>query len=123
MLSGTPWESFAGYCRAVRKGDRIWVSGTTATHGDKVIGGSDPAAQTHFAIDKIAGAIQSLGGQLSDVVRTRIFVNRIDDWEAVARAHGIRFKDIQPANTLVQATLVGDAYLVEIEAVVVGGSR
>ncbi|PHN08150.1 aldo/keto reductase [Flavilitoribacter nigricans] len=115
-LSGTVWEDLAGFSRAVRVGNRILVSGTTATHGDRLIGGNDPAAQTHFVIDKIAGAIQSLGGQLEDVVRTRIFVQRLEDWEAVARAHGQRFAGIQPANTLVRADLVGDGYLVEMEA-------
>jgi aryl-alcohol dehydrogenase-like predicted oxidoreductase/enamine deaminase RidA (YjgF/YER057c/UK114 family) len=115
-LSGTPWESMAGYSRAVRKGNHICVSGTTATHGNKLIGGSDPAAQTHFIIDKIEGAIQSLGGKLEDVVRTRIFVKDINQWEPIARAHGNRFGSIQPANTMVQADLVGNEYLVEIEA-------
>lgn len=115
-LSGTPWESMAGYSRATRQGSRIEVSGTTATHRDRVIGGSDPAAQTHFAIDKIEGALQSLGARLEDVVRTRVFVARIADWPAVARAHGERFGRIQPANTLVSARLVGDEYLVEVEA-------
>jgi aryl-alcohol dehydrogenase-like predicted oxidoreductase/enamine deaminase RidA (YjgF/YER057c/UK114 family) len=115
-LSGTPWESWAGYARAVRKGSRVQVSGTTATHRDRVIGGQDPAAQTHFAIDKIEGALQSLGARLEDVVRTRAFVSRIADWPAVARAHGERFGHIQPANTLVRAELIGEEYLVEIEA-------
>ena len=81
-----------------------------------MIGGEDPAAQTHFVIDKIEGAITSLGGSLADVVRTRIFVNDINQWEPVARAHGLRFKGINPANTLVEAKLVGEGYLVEIEA-------
>lgn len=116
VFSGTEWEEFAGYCRAVKEGNRIHVSGTTATHGSKMIGGKDPAAQTHCVIDKIEGAITSLGGELADVVRTRIFVNDINDWEVVARAHGERFKGINPANTLVEAKLVGDGYLVEIEA-------
>ena len=116
VFSGTEWEEFAGYCRAIKEGNRIHVSGTTATHGSKMIGGKDPAAQTHCVIDKIEGAITSLGGTLADVVRTRIFVNDIDDWEAVARAHGERFKGINPANTLVEAKLVGKGYLVEIEA-------
>ena len=115
-FSGTPWEPVAGFARAVRRGNRICVSGTTATHGSRVIGGSDPAAQTHFAIDKIEGALQSLGGKLGHVVRTRIFVKDAAMWEPVARAHGRRFGDIRPANTLVQARLVGDEYLVEIEA-------
>lgn len=116
VFSGTPWEWFAGYSRAVRKGNSIFVSGTTATHGDLRIGGLDPAAQTHYIIDKIEGAITSLGGSLNDVVRTRIFVHDLEHWEAVARAHGKRFDGINPANTLVQGELVGEGYLVEIEA-------
>jgi aryl-alcohol dehydrogenase-like predicted oxidoreductase/enamine deaminase RidA (YjgF/YER057c/UK114 family) len=115
-LSGTTWESVAGFARAVRQGRRIFVSGTTATMGERVIGGSDPAAQAHFVIDKIEGALQSLGGALADVVRTRVYVRNIADWEDVARVHGARFGAIQPANTLVAATLVGEQYLVEIEA-------
>lgn len=115
-LSGVPWEEMAGYCRAVKVGNRIHVSGTTASHRDRQVGGNDPAAQTHFVIDKIEGALQSFGARLEDVVRTRIFIPQIDDWEAVAKAHGERFGAIQPANTLVQAGLIGEAYLVEIEA-------
>jgi aryl-alcohol dehydrogenase-like predicted oxidoreductase/enamine deaminase RidA (YjgF/YER057c/UK114 family) len=115
-LSGTSWEDVAGFARAVRQGRRILVSGTTATMGDRVIGGSDPAAQAHFVIDKIEGALQSLGATLADVVRTRVYVRNIADWEEVALAHGARFGAIQPANTLVAASLVGDEYLVEIEA-------
>jgi enamine deaminase RidA (YjgF/YER057c/UK114 family) len=115
-LSGTPWERVAGFARAVRRGRRISVSGTTATLGDRVIGGGDPAAQTHFIIDKIDGALQSLGASLADVTRTRVYVRRLADWEPVARAHGARFGAVQPANTLIGAALVGDEYLVEIEA-------
>ena len=115
-LSGTSWEKLAGYARAVRHGRRISVSGTTATLGDRLIGGRDAAAQTHFAIDKMEGALQSLGATLAHVVRTRVYVKNIADWEAVARAHGTRFGAVLPANTLVAATLVGDEYLVEIEA-------
>jgi aryl-alcohol dehydrogenase-like predicted oxidoreductase/enamine deaminase RidA (YjgF/YER057c/UK114 family) len=115
-FSDTPWEPIAGYARALRVGDRILVSGTTATHRDRVMGGQDPAAQTHHAIDKIEGALLSLGGTLEHVVRTRIFVRRAEDWEAVSRAHGARFGSIQPANTLVSTALIGDEYLVEIEA-------
>ena len=114
--SGTVWEDLAGYCRAVRTGDHIAVSGTTATHGDRLVGGEDPASQTHFVIDKIEGAIEALGGRLEDVYRTRIFVPKLADWEPVARAHGHRFGDIRPANTLVQAGLIGSGYRVEIEA-------
>jgi aryl-alcohol dehydrogenase-like predicted oxidoreductase/enamine deaminase RidA (YjgF/YER057c/UK114 family) len=116
VLSGTVWERDAGYARAVRVGNQITVSGTTATHGSRVIGGSDPSAQAHAVIDKLAGSLQALGSRLEDVVRTRIFVSDIAHWEPVARAHGERFGHIQPANTLVQAPLVGHEYLVEIEA-------
>jgi aryl-alcohol dehydrogenase-like predicted oxidoreductase/enamine deaminase RidA (YjgF/YER057c/UK114 family) len=116
VFSGTPWEPMAGYCRAVKKGSRISVSGTTATHGSKIIGGQDAEAQAHFVLDKIEAAITSLGGKLEGVIRTRIFVNSIKDWEPVALAHGRRFSEIQPANTLVEAKLVGNGYLVEIEA-------
>ena len=116
VLSGTPWESMAGYARAVRKGPLISVSGTTATHKDKIIGGEDPEAQAHFVVDKLEAAIVSLGGKLEDVIRTRIFVHRLEDWEGIARAHGQRFRHIQPANTLVEAKLVGDGYRVEMEA-------
>ncbi len=116
VLSGTIWEDLAGFSRAVKKGNRILVSGTTATHGDKAIGGNDPASQMHFIIDKIEGALQSLGARLEDVVRTRIFIRNVSDWELISRAHGARFKAIQPANTLVQANLIGEEYLVEMEA-------
>ena len=114
--TGTVWEDVAGFSRAVRKGDRIFVSGTTATHRDRLMGGSDAASQTHFVIDKIEGAIRSLGGRLEDVVRTRIFIHDPDVWESVSRAHGARFSQIRPANTLVNAGLIGDGYLVEMEA-------
>jgi enamine deaminase RidA (YjgF/YER057c/UK114 family) len=121
VLSGTVWEELAGFSRAVRKGNRILISGTSATHGSRAIGGRDPAAQTHFVIDKIEGALLSLGSKLEDVVRTRIFVRNISDWEPVARAHGERVRDIRPANTLVKAELVGDEYLVEMEAEAAAG--
>lgn len=115
-FSGTIWEEMASYCRAVRRGDRILVAGTTATHGDRTIGGDDPGAQTHFVIDKIEGALQSLGAGLKDVVRTRIYLKDMDHLKAVADAHGLRFRGIQPTNTLIRAELVGSEYLVEIEA-------
>jgi len=115
-LSGTPWEPLAGYSRAVRKGNRISVSGTTASHRERAIGGQDAGAQTHFVIDKLEGALESLGGRLEDVVRTRVFVRDVACWEQVARAHGERFGHILPANTLVEAALVSDEALVEIEA-------
>ncbi len=116
VLSGTIWEEMAGFSRAVRQGDRILISGTTATHGDRVIGGDDPASQADFVIDKIEGALLSLGATLEDVVRTRIYLKNMAHWETVAKVHGRRFRGILPANTLVSADIVGSEYLVEMEA-------
>lgn len=121
-LSGTVWEDLAGFARAVRRDNRIFVSGTTATHGDRLVGGDSPTSQTHFCLDKIEGAIRSLGGTLGDIVRTRIYVASPEIADAVSRVHGARLGHVQPANTLVQAGLIGDGYLVEMEAeAVVGG--
>lgn len=121
-LSGTPWEEIAGFARAVRVGDRVLVSGTTATHGSRALGANDPAAQMHAIIDKVEGAIVSLGGTLDDVVRTRIYVRDPAQWEPISRAHGERFGHVQPANTLVHAPPIGDEYLVEMDAEAVVGS-
>jgi aryl-alcohol dehydrogenase-like predicted oxidoreductase/enamine deaminase RidA (YjgF/YER057c/UK114 family) len=120
-LSGTPWEKLAGFGRAIRVGNRIFVSGTTAAHRGTAISPADPVAQTHFVIDKVAGALRSLGARLDDVVRTRLFVRDLSHWEAVARVHGERFAGIMPANTLVQGGLVGYEFLVEMEAEAVVG--
>lgn len=120
--SGTKFEEIAGYSRAVRIGDRILVSGTTATGPDGLVGGDDPAAQARYALDKIEHAIKQLGGRLEDVVRTRIYVSDSANWEAIARVHGERFGNIRPVNTLVEAKLVGPQYLVEIEAEAVIGA-
>lgn len=122
VSSGTVWEDLAGYARAVRIGDRILVSGTTAAGPEGLVGGDDPAAQTRFILDKIEAAIEQLGGNLRDVVRTRIYLSDIAHWESVARVHGERFAAIRPANTLIEARLVGDEYLVEIEAEAVIGA-
>ena len=117
MLSGSIWEGLAGYCRARRYGDRILVSGTTATAGaSRAVAPGDAAAQTTFILDKIEAAIAALGGSMEDVVRTRIFVTDIADTEAVARAHGRVFADIKPANTLVAVASLIPGYKVEIEA-------
>lgn len=114
--SGTAWETIAGYARALRVGERVLVSGTTAMHHDRLIGGDDPASQTHFVIDKIEGALRSLGAELADVIRTRVYLASEADAEAVSRAHGQRFGAFMPANTLVVAGLVGTGQRVEIEA-------
>ena len=116
VVSGTSWEDNYGYCRAIKTGNKILVSGTTASHGDKLIGGKDPVAQTHFVIDKLEGAIQSLGGQLENVVRTRIYIQNLSDWKVIAEVHGNRFGSIKPANTLLQCNLIGEEFLVEMEA-------
>ena len=122
VSSGTPWEEKYGYSRAVRVGDRILVSGTTATGPAGLVAKGDPGGQARFALDKIEKAIRDLGGTLGDVVRTRIYIARMEDWEAVAKVHGERFGKIRPANTLVRADLVGEEFLVEIEAEAVVGS-
>ncbi len=114
--TGTRWEATAGYARAIRFGDRILVSGTTANHGQRLVGGSDAASQTHFVIDKIEGSLRSLGARLEDVVRTRIYVPNVADVEAVSRVHGLRLGHVRPANTLVCAVLAGTEERVEIEA-------
>jgi aryl-alcohol dehydrogenase-like predicted oxidoreductase/enamine deaminase RidA (YjgF/YER057c/UK114 family) len=116
--SGSVWEPLAGYARAVRVGERILVSGTTATHGSgRLVGGDDAAAQAVYILDKIAASLSALGGRLEDVVRTRVYLRHVEDWEAVSAVHGRYFGEIRPANTLLQvAALVGDGYRVEIEA-------
>jgi enamine deaminase RidA (YjgF/YER057c/UK114 family) len=125
VSTGTIWEERYSYCRAVRYGDRILVSGTTAAGpSGQVVGQDDPAVQAQYIIDKIEKAIGELGGSLADVVRTRIFVSDMGHWERVASVHGERFAGICPANTLVEARLVGKEYLVEIEAeAIVGAGR
>ncbi len=116
--SGSVWEPLAGYSRAVRVGDRILVSGTTATHGSgQLIGANDAAAQTTYILDKIEASIKALGGRLEDVVRTRIYLTDTNDWQAVSAVHGRYFSGIRPANTLLQVgALIGKGYRVEIEA-------
>jgi len=120
--SGVSWEEEYGYSRGVRVGDHIYIAGTTATGPDGVVAPGDAAGQARYALDKIETAITSLGGVLGDVVRTRIYVVSIDDWKKVGRVHGERFGTIRPANTLIRADLIGDEYLVEIEADAIVGS-
>ncbi|MCC1495035.1 aldo/keto reductase [Cognatishimia sp. F0-27] len=117
VLSGSEWEDVAGYCRAQKIGDRILVSGTTATAGtDRVVARGDAGGQTTFIIDKILAALAAFGAEAEDVVRTRIYLTHEEDVMAVSKAHGRVFGAIKPANTLVVvAKLIGD-YRVEIEA-------
>lgn len=118
ISSGSIWESRVGFSRAVRAGNWVAVSGTTATDADgKIIGADDAEAQTTAILAKIERALDDAGASMTDVIRTRIYVTNADDWEAVGRAHARVFADIRPANTLVEVSrLVGDGYLVEIEA-------
>jgi aryl-alcohol dehydrogenase-like predicted oxidoreductase/enamine deaminase RidA (YjgF/YER057c/UK114 family) len=117
VSSGSIWEPLAGYSRAVKTGDRILVSGTTATHGsNRCVAPNDAGAQATYILDKIAASITALGGRMEDVVRTRIYLRDASQWEPVSRAHGRFFSEILPANTLIEAgNLIGD-YEVEIEA-------
>jgi enamine deaminase RidA (YjgF/YER057c/UK114 family) len=116
--SGTAWEPVVGYSRAVRVGRQVWIAGTTATDPDgRIVGVGDAHAQTRQALANIAAALVRAGARMEHVVRARIYVTDIADWEAVGRAHGEAFRDIRPACALVQVVRLVDPQMrVEIEA-------
>ena len=114
--SGAKWEDIVGYSRAVQVGNHLEISGTVATDDQGVVGKGDVYAQTRFVLEKIEKVLQQAGFSLGDVVRTRMFVTDISQWEAIGKAHGEFFRQIKPATTMIEVSaLIDPEYLIEIE--------
>jgi len=125
ISSGAKWEAIVGYSRAVRIDNHIYVSGTTAFHENgQIVGPGDPYIQTIQILKTIEKAILEADASMKDVVRTRIYVTNIEDWEKIGRAHGEYFKNIKPATTMVEVSkLIEPEILVEIEALAIVGNQ
>ncbi|MGF9965856.1 RidA family protein [Bacillus rhizoplanae] len=123
VFTGSPWEPIVGYCRAIRVGNRVEVAGTTSMKDGQIIGGGDAYQQTKHILKTIGEALRKVDANLTDVVRTRMFVTDISKWEDIGRAHGEFFKDIQPVATMVEVKALIDPRLlveIEVEAIING---
>lgn len=117
-FSGAPWEAKVGYCRALRRGPHVWVTGTVSLDAaGEVFAAGDPEAQARRCFEIIGQALQDVGAALEDVVRTRMFVTDIDQWEAFGRAHAAVFRDHPPTTSMIEISrFIGPDFLIEIEA-------
>ncbi|MGR3810786.1 RidA family protein [Jiulongibacter sp. NS-SX5] len=121
LFSGTRWEEEVGYSRAVKIGNIVEVSGTVSvTNSGEIVGEGDPYLQARFIFMRIQNALESLNAEVTDVIRTRVYLRNLDDWEKVGKAHKEFFGEVKPANTFIAVpTMINDAYLVEVEATAV----
>jgi enamine deaminase RidA (YjgF/YER057c/UK114 family) len=125
LITSSLWEDKVGYCRAVKIGNTIEISGTVSVdNSGEIVGLKDPYIQTRFILLRIENALKSLGASAADVVRTRIYLTDISKWEMVGKAHGEMFADIKPCTTMVQVSaLIDPSYMVEIEATAILGGN
>ncbi|WP_335873060.1 RidA family protein [Bacillus sp. 2205SS5-2] len=124
VLTGSPWEHVVGYSRAIRVGNRVEVAGTTSMLNGQVVGGDDAYAQAKYILETIEDSLKKVGAEIDDVVRTRMYVTNISQWEEIGKAHGEFFRGIQPVSTMVEVSgLIDSRLLVEIEAEAIIGSE